>query len=157
VLAAAVSFVCSGQQLLDVDPLTAEAVVRRMAATATADEQVRSTTARLRQLRERLAAGSGPISLIQGVIASRLDSYSRTRARVALWNVSVTARADVASPQATWAISTLDLVWERDGWRLSHEAVQPGPAPLLDDSAAPATATQLQTSLSGFAQLGGAQ
>jgi hypothetical protein len=67
----------------------------------------------------------------------------------------VTARADVASPQATWAISTLDLVWERDGWRLSRETVQPGPAPLLDDSAAPATAARLQTSLAGFTQLDG--
>jgi hypothetical protein len=154
-LAAAVSFVCSGRELLDVDPLSAEAMVRSMAATATADDQVRSTAARLRQLRERMAAGSGPMTLVQGVIASRLDSYSATHARLALWSVSVTARADVVSPQATWAISTLDLVWERDGWRLSRETVQPGPAPLLDDSTAPATPTQLQTSLDGFTQLGG--
>jgi hypothetical protein len=156
-VAAAVSFVCSGQELLAVDPLSAEEMIRRMATTSTADEQVRTTAARLRELRERLADGSGPITLVQGVIASRVDSYATDRARVALWNVSVIARDGVASPQATWAISTLDLVWEQGRWRLSYETVQPGPAPLLDDSAPPATAAQLQSSLAGFTEVAGAR
>lgn len=150
-VAAAASFVTTGQALLDMDPLAAEQAVRQMAASSTADAQVADVLARLAAVREALAPGRGPIVFRQAPVSWRVDGFSSDRARVAVWSVGVLSREGIAPPQAGWATSTFDLVWERGDWRIGAETVTPGPAPLLDDSAAPATSAQLATSLRGFA------
>jgi hypothetical protein len=153
-VAAAASFVTTGQALLDMDPLAAEEAVRQMAATATAEQQVAELLAKLRAARDELADGTGPILYRQAAIAWRVDSFSPDRASVAIWNVGVLTRDGVAPPQAGWATSAFDLVWERDDWKVEHETVTPGPAPILDNSAAPATAAQLTAALRGFTDFG---
>ena len=155
-VAAAAAFVTTGQLLLDVDPLAAEGVVREMAAARTADAQVTETLTKLAAARDALAAGTGRIRYPQSVLAWRVDSFSQRRARVAIWGVGVLSRAEIAPPQASWAVSTLDLVWERGDWRLLSERIVPGPAPMLDDSAPPATSDQLESALEGFADFRGA-
>lgn len=153
-VAAAASFVCTGQSILDMDPLAAEEAVRQMAATSTADQQVADTLAKLRNARTALAGGTGATVYRQAAIAWRVEAFSPDRARVAVWNVGVLARDGVAPPQAGWATSTFDLVWERGDWKISSEVIVPGPAPILDNSAAPATASQLIASLQGFTDFG---
>ncbi len=153
-VAAADAFVRTGQALLDMDPLAAEKAVRQMASAATAEEQVTRVLDQLAEARLALASGSGPITFRQAAITWRLDSYSPDRARVAIWHVGVLAREGAAPPQAGWAMSTFELVWERDDWRIAQESVVPGPAPILDDSAAPATADVLEAALDGFAPFG---
>ncbi|HUR49255.1 MAG TPA: hypothetical protein VMY88_06995 [Acidimicrobiales bacterium] len=149
-VAAAASFVTTGQELLDMEPLAAEAAIRETAAAATADDQAAGLLNNLAAVKSALSGGDGPIWYRQAVLAWRVDDYGAERARVATWNVSVLSRADVAPPQATWAISTFDLVWERDDWRVWAESTSPGPAPLLDGSALAATNDQLDSALFGF-------
>ena len=154
-LAAATAFVATGQALLDMDPLAAEQAVRRMAASSTADAQVADVLARLVAVREALAPGTGPTVFRQSPVSWRVDRFSPGRATVAVWSVGVLSREAIAPPQAGWETSTFDLVWERGDWRIRAETVTPGPAPLLDDSAAPATSAQLVAALRGFAGFGG--
>lgn len=153
-VAAAAAFVCTGQALVDLDPLSVEDAVRSMAASASADRQVADTQNQLRRTRDALASGEGPIVFHQAVAAYRVEAFDPDRARVAVWNVGVLTRDGVAPPQAGWAISTFDLVWERDDWRIWSEAVVPGPAPVLNDSTAPATPAQFVQSLDGFVDFG---
>jgi hypothetical protein len=152
-VAAAVSDITTGQALLDLDPIGVDAAVRTMAATGAADAQVADTQAKLAAARQALADGNGPITYRQGVIAVRVDAYTPDRARIAAWSVGVLARAGVAPPQAGWSTSVLELVWERDDWKVWSETISPGPAPIPNDSAPPATAAQLQASLAGFTDL----
>ncbi len=149
-VAAASAYVCTGQALLDMDPLAAEQAVRHMAAADTADEQAARVLDQLAQARQALAAGVGPITYRQGVISWRVDAYSQDEARIALWYVGVLSRQGAAPPQAGWATSTLDLVWERGDWKVAREGVVPGPAPILDDSTAPATTGLFDAALDGF-------
>lgn len=151
---AATAFVTTGQTLVDIDPLAAEMAVRQMASTAGADRQVRDTLDDLARLREVLRSGSGPIVFRQGVLATRVVAYADGAATVEVWSVGVLARRGVAPPQAGWRISRLELMWERGDWHLDRETVQPGPAPVLDDSAVPATADQLFAALDGFDRIG---
>ncbi len=153
-VSAAAAFVTTGQSLLDVDPLAAEEAVRRMAASATADAQVKELLARLASLREDLSSGTGPTVYRQSPISWRVDGFTPERARVAVWSVGILARDGVAPPQAGWAISAFDLVWERGDWRIWSETVTPGPAPLADNSAPPATSAQFTAALRGFADFG---
>lgn len=153
---AAAAFVATGQALIDMDPLAVEEAVRQMAAEATADRQVAQVLDDLGRLREVLRSGTGPVAVHQAAVASRLEKFGEGRSRVAVWNVTVLTREGVAAPQAAWKISTFDLVWERGDWRIGDEVIVPGPAPVLDDSTAPATSRQLAAALEGFTQLTGA-
>ena len=153
-IAAASAYVCTGQALLDMDPLAAEKAVRQISASATADEQVERILGQLAQARQTLASGTGPITYRQGVIARRVDAYSQDQARVALWHVGVLSRQGAAPPQAGWATSTIELVWERGDWKVAREDVVPGPAPILDDSTAPATSELFAAALDGFTDAG---
>jgi hypothetical protein len=156
-VAAAARYVTTGQLLLDLDPLAAEAAVRHMASIVTADQQVADTLAKLAAARDALSDGTGPIRFSQAVLAQRLDSYTPSRARVSVWSVGVLSRLDVAPPQASWSTSTLELVWETGDWRIRSETITPGPAPMLDASAAPATSAELDTALHGFTEFKDAQ
>jgi hypothetical protein len=155
-IAAASAFVTTGQTLIDLDPLAAEAAVRQMATSSSADEQVRTALDDLRRMRDVLSDGAGPITFHQSAIAARVDRFDPTRTTVAVWSVGVLSRADVAPPQAGWRVSTFDLVWERDDWHVAAETVRPGPAPVVDDSTVPATSAQLSSALDGFEPLVGA-
>jgi len=152
-VAAAASYVTTGQGLFDMDPLAAEQAIRQMAAESTADQQVSSTLADLRSVRDVLRSGTGPISYRQACLAARVERFAIDEARVSIWNVGVLSREGVASPQAGWQISVFDLVWERDDWRIRTEIVTPGPAPAIDASTVPATAAQLAAQLDGFVPL----
>jgi len=153
-VAAAATFVTTGQALIDLDPLSAEEAVRQMAAEATADRQVAQTLAELERLRDVLRDGTGRITIRQSAVAAHVELFEAGRARVAVWNVSVLTREGIAAPQAGWRISTFDLIWERSDWRIAAETINPGPAPLLDDSVAPATSAQLVSALEGFTPVG---
>jgi hypothetical protein len=153
-VAAAASFVCTGQALLDMDSLSAEEAVRELSATASADELVRRHLSQLEAAREVLSPGTGPIVFRQSALAWRVEAYDDDRARIAIWSVGVLSRDGVAPPQAGWSTSVVELVWEREDWRVWGESITPGPTPIGDDSDVPATSTQLDEALAGFTDFG---
>jgi hypothetical protein len=149
-VAAAVAFVTGGQALLDMDPVEAEQTVREQATAATADDQIADLRRLWATIHLALEGGTGPVRYWQAALATRIDHFAPPRARVSIWHVGVLSRAGIAPPQAGWAVSVVDLVWERDDWKLEHEAVTAGPAPMLDASAVPVTSEQLDAALDGF-------
>lgn len=152
-VAAAASYVTTGENLLDMDPLSAERAIRQMAAETTADQQALSMLGDLRRVREVLRSGTGPIIYRQACLAARVERFDRDEARVSIWNVGILSREGVASPQAGWKTSVFELIWERGDWRIRSEIVTPGPAPSIDASAVPATSAQLAAQLAGFIPL----
>jgi hypothetical protein len=154
-VAAAIAYVCDGQRLLDTPPADLPAAVRAITAADSAEAQLADIQARLSALEASLKGGNGPVVFHQAAIAARLDSYSVTQARVALWNVGVLSRAGVAPPQAAWDISSVELVWESGDWKLRAETTSPGPAPLSNDAVPPATSADLGSTLAGFQDLDG--
>jgi len=155
-IAAAAAFICTGQQLVDMSDDAVGSFLRQRVTLAAADRVVKDHLRELKALRDALATGSGPIVYREAVVAHRVDSFDEDEARVAIWHVGVLARHEVAPPQAGWMISTVDLRWERGGWKVVDEIAVPGPAPILNDSVAPATADELVSDLDGFTDFGGA-
>ena len=148
--AAAVAYVLTGQTLIGLPATAVDAAVRAISATANAAGQVATTARQLDDLRSVLASGTGPTRYWQAALATRTDRFAADRAQVSVWNVGVLSRIDVAAPQATWAISHFDLVWERGDWKVEHETITPGPAPELNTSVAPASSEDLAVALVGF-------
>jgi hypothetical protein len=136
--------------MLDLAPTEAAAASGEMAARASADEQESDLLARLNNLRDQLARGSGPVRYWQAVLATRVDAFARSRARVSVWSVGVLSRRDAAPPQAGWTTSTFDLVWERADWKVWAEEVRSGPTPMLNEGASPATDDRFDSALQGF-------
>lgn len=154
--AAAVHFVLTGQTMIGMVPTRVPDAIRSMAASGSADSQVTEAQEQLRLLRERLAGGTAQIRYIQSILASRVDAFTLERARVSVWSVGVLSRTGVAQPQAGWTTSTLELVWERDDWRIWDNTITPGPTPALNASALPSSAEQLDQALVGFTPWNGA-
>ena len=149
-LAAASSYLCTGQTLLHLAPTQVKQAVDLMTAAGSSETQVAHTSKQLVELRATLADGAGPTQYLQAVLTTRIDAYTSTRAHVSMWNVGVLSRRNSAPPQAGWSITTYDLVWEHDDWKVWSEDSHAGPAPMLNGGAAPATADELAEQLDGF-------
>lgn len=149
--AAAVGYLGTGQLMVDASPAGVRAATEAMAAEGAAEGQHREMSGRLAVLGRSLEGATGPVAYRQAVLAIRVDAYSPSRARVSLWHVGVLSASGVAPPQAGWATSTFELVWEEGDWKIWSETLAPGPAPILNDDVAPASAEQLDAALSGFA------
>ncbi|MGI8873736.1 MAG: hypothetical protein ACR2KP_05320 [Egibacteraceae bacterium] len=147
---AAAAFVQTGQAILAMTPNEVEAAVRTMAAAGAADTQLADTVTRVTAAHEALAGSSAPIEFHQAILATRIDAYTPQRSRVSVWSVGVLSREGVAPPQAGWAVSTFDLVWERGDWKVWAESIEPGPAPVTNNAVVPATSAQLRERLAGF-------
>lgn len=153
-VAAAVGYTRTGQVFLDMDTAEVEAAVRTMAAEESAGELLADTVSRLESARAALAGSAAPVDYHQAVLSVRVDAYDADHARVSVWSVGVLSREGVAPPQAGWTISTFDLAWERDDWKIGAESIVPGPAPITNAAAPPATSAQLRQRLAGFGAYG---
>jgi hypothetical protein len=151
---AAAAFICNGQALLDMTADEVDAYLRDRVTLASADRLVEEHLDDLDALRDALSSGVGSTTYRQGVLASRILAFDDEEARVELWHVGVLTRQGIAPPQAGWMISTVDLRWEQDGWKVADEIAIPGPAPILNDSVAPATAEDVLDRLDGFDDFG---
>jgi hypothetical protein len=70
----------------------------------------------------------GPTFMRGWLLGYRLVSYTRARARVAIWTVGLVASpAEVVAPQ--WSTTVCTLVWADGSWRVSDAQVTSGPTP----------------------------
>jgi hypothetical protein len=66
-----------------------------------------------------------------------------TRARVAVWSVTVLGVLGRGAPRQVWRTVTVDLVWENQDWRIDRWTAVAGPTPILDAHAAVATVGEI--------------
>jgi hypothetical protein len=148
--AAAGRMVLAGGPLLSMTTRQAADAMRAMAANESANGLVAENERDTQAVLDRLEAGTGPVRFDQAVLSTALDAYDQGRARVRVWSVGVLARTGAAPPQAGWRTTTVDLVWERDDWRLWGWSVVSGPTPQLNGGSAPASNDELDRALAGF-------
>lgn len=151
--AAGSAFATIADDLLAMDPLAIEDAIRQIATVSASDDLAERMVGNVQGLRQALASGTGPLQYWAAALAVRVEEYDDGRARVAVWNVGVLSREQIAPPQAGWVITTFELVWERGDWRVESVDDVAGPVPIIDDSAEPATSTQLTDRLDGFVPL----
>lgn len=104
--------------------------------------------------REQLARSDGPVWWWVDPLAWRLEDYSPTEARVAVWTATVLSAQGVAVPQSEWLTVTVDLQWVDDGWRIAAIGDRPGPTPILSPRDEPWDALRFADTLAGFTRLG---
>ena len=109
----------------------------------------------LADARDVLTKGHGPVWWVASPLAARVMTISNDRARVAVWLVRVIAsgaeRGPGVVPAVSWATSTVDLVWtDPHGWSIESVSDVPGPVPMAQSTAQPATSTEFASRLEGF-------
>ena len=124
--------------------------VRGLAADGARDALTAQVLADFDRAQPLLAASDTVTWWAVASLAVHVDAYTPDRARVSVWVTHVLSKQGVAAPQSSWATVTVELVWERDDWRIWSQTTAPGPTPALDASDVPATAAGLDQRLAGF-------
>lgn len=149
-IAAAVTFVRSGQRILDQSPDGRTRALRRLAAPDAVAGYIAQQRRQLEQLDGIAQRGRGQVTWAVGVLATRLDAYSRARARVSLWRVGVLSVRGLTAPIAEYTTVTYELVWTNGDWRIWSETQVPGPSPMPHPESTPSSPAELASALRGY-------
>lgn len=145
------------QQMLYLDSPAGERGQRQISAAARVDALVSERQRRSTDWRQTLQAGQGQLWWVVTPLAWRLETYTDQQARVDVWVAFVVSRQGAAAPKVWFGTSTLDLVWERDDWRVWSQSLGDGPTPQLSPTAKPSDANELASRLDGFRLVRGVQ
>ncbi|MEX1171829.1 MAG: hypothetical protein WEG56_04360 [Chloroflexota bacterium] len=149
-VAAAASYVRAGQHIYELDADGRDAALRTVAADDAEPGFLAAQASQLAQLDGVAARGTGPLTWHVSVLATRLDAYRATRARVSIWRVGVLAIDGLTAPLAEYTTVTYELVWEDGDWRIWSETQVPGPSPMGHPEAIPTSVAEWRASLTGF-------
>ncbi len=96
------------------------------------------------------SADRGEVVLQMTPLGYRVESFSMTRASVAVWQVTLLATPERA-PIAAWSTSRAELVWSGERWRVERFGVDtPGPVPSVTAPEAPVASGEFVSSAQGF-------
>jgi hypothetical protein len=143
-VAAAVDYATLLARLFPLDRDRARQMAADVASAANRPALLAAVDAELVPLQAQAAALPGATVYRQSVLATRVQSVEpagdpseAVRARVAVWALFIVGQSGErvgaqTNPLATFTTLTLDLVFERDAWRLDGTTQRVGPTPLLD-------------------------
>lgn len=69
-------------------------------------------------------------------LTARVVNVDTTTAQVEVWSVLIAAAPGGGAPRQAWRTVAVELVWERDDWRIDGWTASAGPTPALASSAA---------------------
>jgi len=154
-LAAATTYVREGQRVFNLPAAARETALRGIAASGAADGFAAEETAQLGRLDQAAQRGSGPLTWLVSVLATRMDAYTPERARVSLWRVGVLSVEGMSSPLAEWTTVDYELVWDAGDWRIWSETQVPGPTPISDPNQVLSSPSQWRADLHRFVRFPG--
>ena len=105
-----------------------------------------------RPAREQLAASTGRGSWADP-LAWRVEIYSASEARVAVWVMTTLAGRDLAVPEAEWMTVMVDLAWVEGDWRVAGLENRRGPSPVTSPRDDPWDSERFLAALEGFRPL----
>jgi hypothetical protein len=151
---AAVAYTAASQRWLYLGDHEVAEAVAQITAPQAADTLVAEVVAETATAREALARSAGPVWWWVDPLAWRVETYSDTRATVAVWTATVLSAQGVAAPQSEWMTVTVDLEWVDRDWRVAAIGDRPGPTPILSTRDEPWDAVPFAEALEGFTRLG---
>ena len=137
---AAVNWVASFPRLMRLNPLSLQNTLTDLMSEDGARSGVDEVIADYFELYEELGPEFRERVWIESPLQTLLIEQSDTAARVAVWSVVVTgAGPDDETVVSIWRTHRIDLVWERDDWKIDGVEVAEGPTPVTTDLALPAS------------------
>ena len=105
--------------------------------------------------RDVLVKGHGPVWWLASPLADRVVTVTDERARIDVWLTRVIASGandgPGVVPAVSWTTSMVDLLWtDVRGWSVESVNDTPGPVPMAQTTAQPATSAEFTARLAGF-------
>jgi hypothetical protein len=147
---AALAYATAPQRWLYMDDASIRAAVAAIATETAAERLAGDVVEEVGLARDALAASPGRVWWFVRPLASDVVMFSRDRARVEVWVVTVLSASDVAVPQADWLTVSLELRWEGDDWRVDDVRDEPGPTPMSGTRDEPWAPEPFDDALAGF-------
>lgn len=154
---AATLYVGLGQRIYDLAPSERPDALRRLAADGAADGYAAEQLRHFAELDAIAARGQGPLTWQVGPLATRVDAFTKSRARVSIWRVGVLSLDGLTAPLAEWTTVTYDLVWAHGRWAIWSESQVPGPTPMGHPEETPSSPQQWRAALEGFRRFPGGE
>ena len=140
VTTAAVNWVASFPRLMRLNPLSLQNTLTDLMSEDGSRSGVDEVIADYFELYEELGPEFRERVWIESPLQTLLVEQSDSAARVAVWSVVVTgAGPDDETVVSIWRTHRIDLVWERDDWKVDGVEVSEGPTPVAIDLALPAS------------------
>ena len=137
---AAVNWVASFPHLMRLNPLSLQNTLTDLMSEDGSRSGVDEVIADYFELYEELGPEFRERVWIESPLQTLLVEQSETAARVAVWSVVVTgAGPEDETVVSIWRTHRIDLVWERDDWKIDGVEVSEGPTPVATDLALPAS------------------
>jgi hypothetical protein len=136
--AAAVAAVSVSGDIATAGFITRNDLIESIASSAYAEELAALSSRQLEDLSIELGeAGVAPDQLVWSEIPVRARTVSAEdrSAVVEVWSVLVVGVPGVGAPRQVWRTVTVELVWERDDWRIDGWDASAGPTPALASAA----------------------
>ena len=125
-VAAATAFLQALPWRVLVDDERRAAVVTRFAAAGAGSALDLRVSLGIQGVRDAVAVA--PVVARPVFMGYRVSGFTLNRATVAVWGMALFG-SGAYEPVSQWATSTLDLVWQRGGWRVASMRNRPGPSP----------------------------
>jgi hypothetical protein len=156
VVAAARSITAFAGNVL-LEPSRLRSLVGQIASSGSRTQLIEAFEGASAQTRAKLGAGTvpRPVILLRAVpLGYRVEHYSTDEARIAVWYVGIVGSGATVQPQQSWRTQTVNLVWERGGWKVSRFASSPGPTPALSTAGAAEPPGELFAAIPRFQEFG---
>lgn len=154
-VAAGVSYATASQRWLYFTDDEIEAALTEIATPAAGPRLAADVISDISMARDQLGQSAGRIWWLVRPLAWRVDHFSDSQARVAVWTVTILSAAGVAAPQSEFLTVTLDLAWIDGDWRVDGVRDTPGPTPVTGPQDQPWDAEPFDQALDGFTRMDG--
>jgi hypothetical protein len=131
--------------------ITRADLIRSITSTAFGPKLAASSSTQLAEMTAELGAvdvSAADIVFEELPLRSRIVSADAEQAVVEVWSLLVIGVAGLGAPRQLWRTVTIDLLWERDDWRIDRWATVPGPTPALAPVAAVSDVAAVAAALS---------
>lgn len=130
--------------------ITRADLIRLIASTAFGPKLAAISSTQLAEMTAELGAAdvsATGIAWEELPLRSQVVTADTERAIVEVWSVLVIGVVGKGAPRQLWRTVTVDLVWERDDWRIDSWTAVPGPTPALAPMAAVSDVSAIATVL----------
>ena len=134
---AAVNWVASFPALMQLNPLSLQNALVDVMSAQGAVTFVDDAIADYVALLDGLGPGARERMWIESPLQSTVFTATDTAASVGVWSLVVTGGVDDAAVTALWRTHRIELVWERDDWKIDEVVIVEGPTPVGAEGALP--------------------
>ncbi|MFT3855690.1 MAG: hypothetical protein QM733_23610 [Ilumatobacteraceae bacterium] len=129
----ALAYVASTDELMGHSPVGRREIIRRLATSTSAGEQLASFEQTASELADTMGVPVERLSWVEAPITTHVVTSAADSASVDVWTVSILGAPDAGSPQQVWRTVHVDLVLTSGGWRVDAASAEAGPTPASNE------------------------